>query len=141
MNQWVARRVGKLGTDMAVPPTAFPRMAAAYDDARSHGIDGVLFGHLGQYHLHLNFLPEDAEELARAKEIYLGLACRAVALGGTISAEHGVGKKRLFSGGVERPYLYFMYGPEGLDTIARVKRTCDPRWILNPDTVVPRREA
>jgi D-lactate dehydrogenase (cytochrome) len=98
----------------------------------------VLFGHLGQFHLHLNFLPEDEDELARAKELYRDLARFAVKLGGTISAEHGVGKKRLDAeDGDDHPYLWYMYGDEGLSTISQVKLVFDPNWILNPHTMVP----
>jgi D-lactate dehydrogenase (cytochrome) len=138
VNRWVAARQGKLGTDMAVPAGAFPAMHEAYREAQDQGIRTVLFGHLGQYHLHLNFLPEDAAEMDRAREAYRGLARRAVRLGGTISAEHGAGKKRLRDEtGRERPYLFYLYGDEGLDALARVKAVFDPQWLLNRGTMVP----
>lgn len=138
INRWVAARVGKLGTDMAVPAGRFREMVSAYEAARRQGVRSVLFGHLGQYHLHLNFLPENDDELARAKRLYRGLAETAVDLGGTVSAEHGVGKKKLRDAdGLERPYLWFMYGDEGLSAVSTVKRQLDPQWILNPGTMIP----
>lgn len=138
VNRWVSARVGKLGTDMAVPERRFREMVDAYETARSRGVRSVLFGHLGQFHLHLNFLPEDEDELARAKELYRDLARFAVKLGGTISAEHGVGKKRLYTeDGDDHPYLWYMYGDEGLWAISQAKAVFDPNWILNPGTMVP----
>ncbi len=56
-------------------------------------------------------------------EIYLKLVREAIRLGGTISAEHGVGKKTLADeSGVLRPYLSFMLGEEGLNAIADIKK-------------------
>jgi D-lactate dehydrogenase (cytochrome) len=139
VNRWVASRVGKLGTDMAVPAERFAHMCEAYADARTAGVDSVLFGHLGQYHLHLNFLPEDEGELREARVHYRRLAEKAVELGGTVSAEHGVGKKQLEdANGNPRPYLAFMYGDAGMRAIRAVKRRLDPGWLLNPGTMVPR---
>ena len=139
VNRWVAARVGKLGTDMAVPAEAFPRMCEHYERACSAGIRTVAFGHLGQYHLHLNFLPENGDQLSRARDLYRDLAKHAVELGGTISAEHGIGKKELVDeDGTVRPYLYYLYGDTGIAAIQDVKRAFDPRWLLNPGTMVPR---
>ncbi len=139
VNRWVAAHRGKLGTDLAVSRESFPRLCEAYDDARKPGVRTVLFGHLGQYHLHLNFLAATEDELHEARRRYLGLARCAVQLGGTISAEHGVGKKKLSDeAGTLRPYLYFMHGPSGIEAIQRVKRLLDPYWLLNPETMVPR---
>jgi D-lactate dehydrogenase (cytochrome) len=138
VNAWVRERVGKLGTDMAVPPEQFPRMAAAYEAAHQCGVRTVVFGHIGDCHLHLNFLPENERELARAREKYLELARLAVSLGGTISAEHGVGKKTITDEeGRSIPYLEVMLGREGLEAIHAVKRALDPGFILNPGNMVP----
>jgi len=68
------------------------------------------------------------KEYARAKELYLELARKAVALGGTVSAEHGIGK-------LKKPFLEIMYGPEGVEEMRRVKRALDPAGILGPGTL------
>ena len=76
--------------------------------------------------------------MEKARGIYVTLAERAVALGGTVSAEHGVGKKQIWmSGGRTEPYLQLMYGPEGITAMARLKRQLDPAWILNRNTLIP----
>ena len=76
-------------------------------------ISSVCYGHIGNYHLHFNFLPRDAKELTKAKEFYLELTKIVVKLGGTISAEHGLGKKT-FEG---KPLIYFQLGDQGIEKI------------------------
>jgi FAD/FMN-containing dehydrogenase len=83
----------------------------------------VLFGHIGDNHLHLNLLPTTEAELAQARTFYDGLARRAVALGGTVSAEHGIGK-------LKRAHLSWMVGPATLQRFRALKRHLDPAWIL-----------
>ena len=140
----------KFGTDFAVPADRFAELYAFYEakDAefgsgsdRSRGDGGVRtakWGHIGDCHLHCNFLCLDAADQERARAIYLKLVRKAVELGGTLSAEHGVGKKTLADeSGTERPYLWYLYGEAGLRQIAAVKRAFDPKGILNPGNMVP----
>jgi len=141
------RRQGsyKLGTDFAVPAEQFPRLLElsiqAADEFRARfpheGEHTATWGHLGNHHLHFNFLARNAEEMTVARELYAKLAQQAVAMGGTISAEHGVGKKTAEIKGKTMPYLQLMYGEEGLREIAEVKRALDPKWILNPGNMSP----
>jgi D-lactate dehydrogenase (cytochrome) len=142
------RRQGsqKLGTDFAVPPEGFRRLVGAYDEARAQfearfpreGAHLVTFGHIGDCHLHANFITRDAPELAYAKGLYVDLAREVVAAGGTLSAEHGVGKRAVVVGGRTVPYLELMVGPAGLAQIARAKRALDPGLLLNVGNMVPR---
>ena len=138
VNDYVRTRRGKLGTDLAVPGAAFRELMVAYDRASGSGVKSVLFGHLGEYHLHLNFLADDDDELRRARESYVELARTAVDLGGTVSAEHGIGKKRAWvDASTTIPYLELMVGTEGIEAMSSLKRQLDPGWILNRDTVLP----
>lgn len=140
-----AHGTDKLCTDYAVPPEAFPAMMAAYHQALDAFLDvtgrpeasSVLFGHVGNYHLHVDFLPADAAEEDAAMQQYIFLARTAIDLGGTITAEHGVGKKTLPINGRRVPYLELMYGPEGLAEIAATKRALDPAGILNRGNMLP----
>ncbi len=145
VNTWLrAHGTRKLCTDYAVPAEAFPAMMAAYHQALDAFLDvtgrpdasSVLFGHIGDYHLHVDFLPANASEEQAAMQQYISLARTAIALGGTITAEHGVGKKTLPIDGRDVPYLELMYGPEGLAEIAATKRALDPAWILNRGNMV-----
>jgi len=135
----------KIGTDFVVPEGKFREMMAKYREAGDRfrarftrpGVHHVLFGHIGDCHLHFNFITASDEERAYAKELYLELARAAISLGGTISGEHGVGKKILTVDGKTVPYLELMYGMKGLEEIARVKRELDPNWLLNVGNMVP----
>lgn len=146
VNTWLrARGTDKLCTDYAVPEDAFPAMMDAYHEACDAFLQvtgrpdssAVLFGHIGNYHLHIDFLPADAAEEDASMQQYAILAQRAIELGGTITAEHGVGKKTLPIGGRRVPYLEVMYGREGLAEIARAKLAVDPSALLNRGNMVP----
>jgi D-lactate dehydrogenase (cytochrome) len=129
----IVRRNGynKLSTDIAVPEKNFKEMFDLYESALGQAkIAHVIFGHIGECHLHVNLLPKNEEELKKAEEICCGFYKRGVALGGTISAEHGVGK-------VRRKYMELMYGAEGLAQMARVKKALDPNCILGRGNIFP----
>lgn len=126
------RHLKKMGMDLAVPDHRLEEIMGEYHRAgRDNGFDYVLFGHIGNNNLHMNFLPKDESEMLKMKEIYLDLARKGIAMGGTISAEHGVGKKRITIDEKEYPYIYLMYGKEGLKESALLKRSLDPAGILN----------
>ena len=135
----------KLATDFAVPAAGFREIMMGYRDADEvfrkafprAGVHTVLFGHLGDYRLHFNFITHTHDEMAFAKQLYVKLARKAVELGGTISAEHGVGKKTVELDGRVVPYLQLMVGKDGLRQIAAVKRALDPNLILNVGNMVP----
>lgn len=107
---------------------------------RDLGVDipYVNFGHIGDCHLHFNFLPQTKEEIPELRKAYLRLARKAVQLGGTISGEHGVGKKTFEENGVKRPYLELLYDQKELGEIALLKHKLDPNHILNIGNVIPK---
>ncbi len=128
----------KVATDVAVPDAALDEIMAAYEEiGEASGVEYVLFGHIGNNHLHWDFIPQTAEELAASQQAFLALSRRGVELGGTISAEHGVGKKTYAEDGKIRPYLYLMYGESGLRETARTKHQLDPKHILNRGNMIP----
>lgn len=125
MNEWFARyRQRKVSTDMAVPDEAFPGLFRLYQDAlRDSGLRYTIFGHIGDNHVHVNILPRDDAEGARARELYVQFLKHAAAAGGTLSAEHGVGK-------LKREYLRLFYSDDQLRAMAALKRALDPNGIL-----------
>ena len=109
---------------MAVPDEAFAGMLRFYQDSLGGGnLRYTVFGHIGDNHVHVNILPRDDDEAARAREIYRTFIRHAVDVGGTISAEHGIGK-------LKREYLHELYGEEHLREMAELKRAFDPAGIL-----------
>lgn len=129
----IVRRNGypKTGTDLAVSENAFAEMMAYYDTVLgASGMQYLVFGHIGEFHMHANLLPSNEAEYVRAKQIYLDLARKAVSLGGTVSAEHGIGK-------LKHPFLELMLGGAGIAEMARVKRVFDPALILNRGNIIP----
>jgi D-lactate dehydrogenase (cytochrome) len=126
-----ARKFRKVGTDLAVPAAAFPAMVRLYRSRlRASGLDYLVFGHIGECHLHVNVLPRTPEEFHRARVLYEEFATQAVARGGTVSAEHGIGK-------IKHHFIRIMVGDEGLKEMARVKKVLDPALILNRGNIFP----
>jgi D-lactate dehydrogenase (cytochrome) len=125
VNEWLARRgQRKVSTDAAVPDENFPALLKFYRDSlRAARLAHVIFGHVGDNHVHVNILPRDPVEAVAARELYGRFIERAVALGGTISAEHGVGK-------LKREYLRALYGDAALREMAALKRAFDPAAVL-----------
>ncbi len=125
MNEWFARhRQRKVSTDMSVPDEAFAGMLDFYQSTlQASGLKYTIFGHIGDNHVHVNILPRDDNEGARAREIYLQFLKRAASVGGTLSAEHGIGK-------LKRDYLRLFYSDESLRQMASLKRAFDPAGIL-----------
>ena len=116
----VSNGMPKVATDLAVPDDGLDAMMDAYEAST---LPHVLFGHIGDNHLHLNLLPRTPAELAGARRTYDALATKAIALGGTVSAEHGIGK-------LKRHQLAWMVGPTVLDRFRALKSHLDPANIL-----------
>ncbi|HAX61045.1 MAG TPA: FAD-binding oxidoreductase [Elusimicrobia bacterium] len=117
--------IHKISADIAVPALKFSEMISYYkSELEPLKLRYTLFGHIGENHLHMNILPRNNEEFLKAKELHLDFAEKAVSLGGTVSAEHGIGK-------IKHQYLEIMYGKEGIKQMAAVKKVLDPKGILN----------
>jgi D-lactate dehydrogenase (cytochrome) len=125
MNEWFAHyRQRKVSTDMSVPDDAFVGLFRLYKDTlHSSGLRYTIFGHIGDNHVHVNILPRDEAEGARARELYVQFLKYAASVGGTLSAEHGVGK-------LKRDYLRLFYSDEQLREMATLKLALDPNGIL-----------
>jgi D-lactate dehydrogenase (cytochrome) len=121
--------VTKLGTDMAVPDDGLEQVLAMY---RSHldqaGLPYVVFGHIGDNHLHVNILPEDPQQYALGKRIYRQFAEAVVAMGGSPAAEHGIGK-------LKTAFLEILYGAAGVRQMRAVKAVFDPDSRLGAGTL------
>ena len=115
----------KVGTDMAVPDDKFLSFLKFYKEKLNEsGLDYVIFGHIGDNHLHANLLPKNDAEAETARHLYGRFIAQSIMLGGTISAEHGIGKHK-------SKYLYVQYGERFLNEMAELKRAFDPHGILS----------
>ena len=129
-----ARAAGH-GPDGGRRRAARPRARAARRDprgsAQKHGVRIATFGHAGDGNLHPNFIFDRddprAEELTEAVRIDLYRA--AIALGGTVTAEHGSGSSR-------RASLVEQVGPDVLRVMQSIKTALDPLGLLNPGKVL-----
>ncbi|MBV0891691.1 FAD-binding protein [Paracoccus sp. Z118] len=119
-------------TDVCVPMTELPaQVAAAAADMEAAGLIGDIVGHVGDGNFHTLLLvdPDSPEEIANAKAAATRMAERALAVGGTISGEHGIGIGK-------RSLMAAEHG-EGWQVMATIKRALDPNNILNPGKLVP----
>lgn len=125
VNERIAKyKQRKVGTDMAVPDENFPAFLRFYKETLdASGLECVIFGHIGDCHLHANMIPKTPDEAENARHIYGRCVAQAIMLGGTVSAEHGIGK-------LKRKYLAAMMGERYLIEMAEIKRAFDPNGIL-----------
>lgn len=132
VNMEISRRRGslpgihKLGSDGAVPPASAPvyhsRIRTLLDDG---GFEGIVFGHAGQGHLHANILPGSEGEMVAAREAMLETARMAVEMGGTVSAEHGLGR-------LKGHLLGIMHGEGTIAGMRALRRAVDPVALFAP---------
>jgi FAD/FMN-containing dehydrogenase len=121
----------KVSTDWAVP---YHHLARAIERARTlaaqAGVEqAVTYGHAGNGHPHQNFIAHDAGELARIDVVVEATLREVIALGGTVAAEHGIGK-------IKRKWLPLQMSPLQVRAMGAVKRELDPAGILAPGNVL-----
>jgi len=123
----------KLGEDITVPRSAIPEViqrlrgiSAKYD------LPIVIFGHAGDGNLHPNILfdKRQPEQWAKVEQMVGEIFEASLALGGTLSGEHGVGV-------LKRPYLEKALGPVSIEVQKQIKRALDPMNLLNPGKMFP----
>ena len=123
----------KLGEDITVPRSAIPEAIRRIKAISTrYGLPIVIFGHAGDGNLHPNILFDRQDPLqwekveAMASEIFDA----ALALGGTLSGEHGVGT-------LKQPYMERALGALSIEIQRRIKRALDPLNVMNPGKVLP----
>lgn len=119
----------KLGTDMAVPDQYLGEIMKFYrEKLNSQNLEYVIFGHIGNNHLHVNILPKNMDEYKLGKELYLEFAVKVLEMKGSISAEHGIGK-------LKKSFLHLMLGDDGISEMKAIKHAFDPDSILGANTL------
>jgi len=117
--------------DIAVPIGRIAEFAGGLPALEErYGMMIHTFGHAGDGNLHLNITADTAPEPGRVEEGIGAVLDRVLALGGTISGEHGVGL-------LKKPYIGMEISPASLRLQRDIKRLFDPRGILNPGKIFP----
>ncbi len=128
-------RPNKLGEDVVVPRSQIPAMVRRIRAiSEEHGLPVAVFGHAGDGNLHPNILFDRrvAGELERVERAAAAIFGAALALGGTLSGEHGIGS-------LKREFLEVDLGRDAVDVMRAIKQALDPLGILNPHKVFPER--
>jgi FAD/FMN-containing dehydrogenase len=114
-----------IATDYAVPLERNRDILKTYQAVlgKNFGDRFVIFGHIGDAHVHTEILPESREEWQRATSVAAELAKEVVAMGGTVGAEHGLGKRKAH-------LLPVQYGPAEIEAMRAVRRRFDPQELL-----------
>ena len=121
-----------LTTDICVP---ISRLAQAVEETAADlvaaGIPGPIVGHVGDGNFHALLLPpsDDPAAWAKAQDLSARMAERALALGGTVSGEHGIGMGKT-------KYMAKEHG-QGWQVMGAIKAALDPQGIMNPGKLVP----
>jgi FAD/FMN-containing dehydrogenase len=121
-----------MGTDFAVPVKNSREMMAHYRDVLEREFPGayVIFGHIGDAHVHVNLLPQDQAAVERGRAVIREFAETVVSMGGVVAAEHGLGKRK-------RDFLALQWSPEQIEAMRSLKRRFDPDWLLGRGTLFP----
>lgn len=140
-NLWKARRSispslarkapNKIGEDITVPRSAIPEVVQRLREiSAKYGLPIVIFGHAGDGNLHPNILfdKRQPEQWAKVEQMVGEIFEASLAVGGTLSGEHGVGV-------LKRPYLERALGPLSIEIQRQIKQALDPSNILNPGKI------
>lgn len=121
----------KVNEDIVVPRSAIPQMVAKIESLKQeYGLPMVSFGHAGDGNIHFNVMidKKDPAQRLRAEAVIEELFSHTLALGGTLSGEHGVGITK-------RPYIGKEIGEAELGLMRGIKSVFDPKGILNPGKI------
>lgn len=143
---WTARRMagGALAAaaptviteDATVPREKVPEMVRALHGlGRKYDVVVALMGHIGDGNLHPLILTDERkkDEWERVEKLVAEIFQSALALGGTLSGEHGIGL-------VKRPWMRAQFGEAGVEIMRKIKRVFDPNNIMNPGVMIPDEE-
>ncbi len=126
---------GAVKHDISVPLSRMAEMVAKTGARITQNHPGCrlnIFGHLGDGNLHINIRPPEGKTLASLNKTAITDAVEtlAVSLGGSFSAEHGIGQFRLSGMAAHK-------SPEALALMRRLKQAFDPEQIFNPGKTIP----
>jgi glycolate oxidase len=119
----------KLSEDIVVPRQQIPELLdRVRRTSETLGVKSLTYGHAGDGNLHVNFLWDEDEELPAVDRAIESLFRDTIALGGTLSGEHGIGV-------LKAPYLELEQSAELIAIQRDIKRVFDPQGLLNPGKI------
>jgi D-lactate dehydrogenase (cytochrome) len=125
----VNRKLVKLAIDAAVPDKYLSEYYSFLIEIfNKNNIENTIYGHIGNNHLHANLFIKEEAEIELATMIVNKCLIKAVQMGGTVSAEHGIGK-------IKREYLEILYDKKIIDGMKRIKNVIDPFNLLNTGNI------
>ena len=138
---WGARRIlsesvkrlkkHKISEDIVVPRSRMAELVEKFEQwGKAHGLLTCAFGHAGDGNLHAQILFDDPSEQAKVEELLKTLFLETLALGGTLTGEHGIGVAK-------KPYLAMEQSRDLIALQWRIKKAFDPLGILNPGKFLP----
>ncbi len=122
--------------DATVPRSRLAEIVAEVERvADKYGLQICTFGHAGDGNLHPTCMTDERnpEEIARVELAFEEIFHASIALGGTITGEHGVGLAK-------KKYLHLKTGEAGIELMQRIKEAFDPHQIMNPGKIFARSE-
>lgn len=123
----------KFSEDATVPRSKIPDMLNRLKEIRKkYDVELVVFGHIGDGNLHPNILADsqNKQEMMRVEKAVVEIFEAALALGGTLSGEHGIGN-------MKSSFMEMELGAEELDMMKRIRDVWDPHNIMNPGKIFP----
>lgn len=123
----------KINEDIVVPRSRIPEMVRKIEALQQEsGLLMASFGHAGDGNIHVNIMldKKDGRALKKAEETVDRLFDYTLALGGTLSGEHGIGTTKA-------PYFRKEVGAAELALMQKIKKAFDPNGILNPGKIFP----
>jgi glycolate oxidase len=121
----------KVNEDITVPRSKLPEILSAIREiAGRYQLTIVTYGHAGDGNLHVNIMTDKnkIEEMKRVGRAVEELFAATLALGGTISGEHGIGISKA-------PYLSMELSTQTINVMRKIKEVLDPNNILNPGKI------
>lgn len=140
---WQARRAvapaslklhpNKISEDVVVPRSRIAELVEFTEQlAKQHDLIILTFGHAGDGNIHVNILYDKSVpgETERVEATIDELFRQTIALGGSLSGEHGIGLSK-------KSYMRYEFSEDTLTLMKRIKNLFDPNHILNPDKIFP----
>ena len=123
-------RINKVGTDMSVPNNLLSDTIAMYkNDINQLEISSVIFGHIGDNHLHVNLIPDTYSKYLESIEIITKWATYITSNGGSVTAEHGIGK-------LKKQLLKLMVKEDDIKAMKHIRKLLEPKGLINQGTLL-----